>query len=171
MRKAVAHDQFEAIHPFLDGNGRPGRVWNTLMLVERGLLQLPILYLSRFLIAHRAEHYRRFLDVTVSGSFEAWILFVLAGITETSTWTIAKIDAIGRMLEETYQHLHAHARGLDSRELIGLLFRKPYCRIGDVVEAGLVGRQAASRQIQRLVDLGLPREERSARERLFVQSR
>ena len=101
IRMAVAHYQFEAIHPFTDGNGRTGRVLNLLMLVEQGLLDMPVLYLSRYFLRHRAQYYSGLLAVTTEMAWEAWVDFMLAAITDTARWTTAKIQAI--------QQLHAAA--------------------------------------------------------------
>jgi len=86
VRLAVGHYQFEAIHPFTDGNGRTGRVLNSLFLVERGLLPVPVLYLSRYIIGHKEDYYGRLLDVTRRGTWEPWLLFQLRGIAETAVW-------------------------------------------------------------------------------------
>jgi Fic family protein len=104
IRMSVAHYQFEAIHPFTDGNGRTGRVLNSLFLVEQGLLPMPILYLSRYIIAHKADYYRLLLDITRSSdqsAWEPWLVFMLRGVEETATWTTTKIGAIRRLAKET----------------------------------------------------------------------
>jgi len=95
VRMAAAHYQFEAIHPFADGNGRTGRILNVLMLVEAGLLRLPVLYLSRFIIDKKNDYYRLLLAVTAQGAWEEWVLYMLTGIEVTSQSTLRKIDAIG----------------------------------------------------------------------------
>ena len=171
VRMAIAHYQFEAIHPFTDGNGRTGRVLNTLFLVEQGLLSRPILYLSRFIIAHRADYYRLLLDVTRTGEWEPWILYVLQGVEETATWTIAKIEAIRRLQDETSRFVAARAPRTHRRSLIDLVFEQPYCRIADVVEAGIAERQTASRYLHTLVELGVLRARRLGREKLFFHPR
>ncbi len=171
VRMAVAHYQFEAIHPFTDGNGRTGRVLNTLFLVEQGLLSRPILYLSRYINAHRAEYYRRLLEVTRAEAWEPWILYMLQGIEETATWTTAKIEAIRRLQDETWRFVEARAPRTLGRPLIDLAFDHPYCRIADVVEAGIAERQTASRYLHALVALGVLRARRLGREKLFFHPR
>lgn len=94
IRMAVGHYQFEAIHPFTDGNGRTGRVLNNLFLIQEELLSLPILYLSRYLIREKENYYRLLLEVTKNNSWENWILFILNGVEETASWTTSKIEAI-----------------------------------------------------------------------------
>ena len=101
VRMAIGHYQFEAIHPFTDGNGRTGRVLNSLFLIHEGLLTLPILYLSRYIIAHKSDYYRLLLEVTESQNWEAWLLFVLEAVEDTAHWTAAKIEAIRRLADHT----------------------------------------------------------------------
>jgi Fic family protein len=171
VRMAVAHYQFEAIHPFSDGNGRTGRVLNSLFLVEQQLLPLPILYLSRFIIARKADYYGLLLRVTRDAAWEPWILFMLQGIEETATWTTAKIGSIRQLMAAAVEHVRTTTPKIYSRELIDLVFEQPYCRITNVVEAGISGRQAASRHLKALVSSGLLREQKSGRDKLFVNSR
>jgi Fic family protein len=171
VRMAAAHYQFEAIHPFADGNGRTGRVLNSLFLVEQRLLPLPILYLSRFIIAHKADYYGLLLGVTRDAAWEPWILFLLEGIEETAVWTTTKIESIRRLVAETVEHVRTAAPKIYSRELVDLVFEQPYCRIANLVEAGIAGRQAASRYLQALVAVGLLREQEAGREKLFVNGR
>ena len=171
IRMAAAHYQFEAIHPFTDGNGRTGRALNTLFLVDQGLLPEPILYLSRYLIEHRDEYYRLLLNVTRDQAWEPWILYVLRGVEETALWTTAKIDGITSLARATSSHVRRFLPKIHSGELIDVLFSQPYCRIGNVVQAGIVGRQAASRYLKSLVSIGVLREESVGREKLFLNTR
>ncbi len=103
VRMAIQHYQFEAIHPFSDGNGRTGRILNILFVVEHGLLDSPILYLSRFIIRNKADYYRLILEVTKTQSWSPWILFVLIGVEETCIWTTDKIKAIRELMDHTAQ--------------------------------------------------------------------
>ena len=171
VRMSVAHYQFEAIHPFTDGNGRTGRVLNSLFLVEQGLLPMPILYLSRFIIAHKTDYYDLLLGVTHRNdqdAWEHWLLFMLRGIEQTAAWTTAKIAAIRRLANETSQLVRDALPKIYSRELVDVVFEQPYCRIANVVAAGIAGRQAASRYLKALVSIGLLREQSVGREKLFV---
>jgi Fic family protein len=168
IRMAVGHYQFEAIHPFSDGNGRTGRVLNSLFLIHEGLLTLPILYLSRYIIAHKSDYYRLLLEVTSEQNWEAWLLFVIDAVEETSRWTVAKIEAIRRLADETIEYVRDQRPKIYSHELINLIFELPYCRIQNVVEANLAGRQAASRYLKELVQLGVLDEKPFGREKLFV---
>lgn len=168
VRMAVAHYQFEAIHPFTDGNGRTGRILNLLMLVKRNLLDEPILYLSRYIIEHRPDYYRLLLDVTVSNTWEPWILYMLAAVHDTAQWTQARIVAIKDLMQLTADNVRSRAPKIYSRELVDVLFNQPYCRIENLVDAGIAKRETASRYLKALAAANLLREEKIGREKLFV---
>ena len=171
VRLAVAHYQFEAIHPFTDGNGRTGRVLNSLLLVQWGLLSTPILYLSRYIIANKGEYYRRLLAVTQEENWEPWLLFMVQGVEETAHWTSAKIDAVRRLVDATSRHVRQKLPKLYSYELVDVLFQQPYSRIANLVSAKIAERQAASRYLKGLVSVGVLREQAVGREKLFLNSR
>ena len=165
---AVAHYQFEAIHPFTDGNGRTGRVVNSLFLVERELLTLPILYLSRYIIAHKPDYYRLLLEVTSKGAWEPWLLYMLQAVHETAIWTTAKIGSIRTLTEDAVTLVRQRLPKIYSRELVDVIFEQPYCRIANLVDANIAERQAASRYLKALVSIGLLEERTVGREKLFV---
>lgn len=168
VRMAIQHYQFEAIHPFSDGNGRTGRILNILFLVEHGLLDSPILYLSRFIIRNKADYYRLIKEVTYSQSWSAWILFILNGVEETCIWTTDKIKAIRELMDHTAQFVQLKLPKIYSWELVELLFKQPYCRIGNLVDLGLAKRQTASTYLKQLCQLRVLKEVKSGRENLFV---
>jgi len=168
IRMAIQHYQFEAIHPFTDGNGRTGRILNILFLVEQRLLDSPILYLSRHIIEHKADYYRLLLDVTADQAWEPWILFMLDGVQETCTWTTEKIKAIRELMQHTGQFVQSQLPKTYSWELIEALFKQPYCRIQNLVTANIAQRQTASVYLKQLCDIGILREYKSGRETLFV---
>lgn len=168
VRMAVMHYQFEAIHPFTDGNGRTGRVLNSLFLIESGLLTLPILYLSRYIIRNREDYYRLLIGVTRDEAWEPWILYVLRGVEETAVWTQGKIEAIRKLSRHTAEFFRSRLPKLYSRELVDLIFEQPYCRIQNITQAGLAERHAASRYLKNLVGIGVLEEKVVGRERLFV---
>jgi Fic family protein len=170
VRMAVLHYQFEAIHPFTDGNGRTGRVLNSLFLVDQDLLSQPILYLSRYIIAHKADYYRLLEHVTRGGDWEEWLLFILRGIEDTARWTVAKIEAMRTLTGDLTAFLREHYPKLYSRELVDILFEQPYCRIAHLVERGLGTRQLASRYLHALVEAGVLHEVRKGQEKLFLHS-
>jgi Fic family protein len=168
VRMAVAHYQFEAIHPFTDGNGRTGRVLNSLFLVQQGLLPLPILYLSRYIIAHKADYYRLLLTVTRDGAWEPWIIYMLRAVQDTAQWTTTKIGAIRTLAAETTEYVRSKLPKIYSRELVDVIFEQPYCRIANLVEAKIAERQAASRYLKALVKIDVLRERAFGKEKLFV---
>lgn len=167
IRMAVGHYQFEAIHPFTDGNGRTGRVINSLFLIQEGLLTLPILYLSRYIIAHKADYYRLLLEVTKHQAWEPWLIFMIKGVEETATWTTQKIAAIRSLQEHTVEHVRISLPKIYSYELVNLVFRLPYCRINDLVEANIAQRQTASVYIKQLVEIGVLANVEVGKEKLF----
>ena len=171
IRMAAAHYQFEAIHPFTDGNGRTGRVLNSLFLIQENLLTLPILYLSRYIIAHKADYYSLLLGVTREQAWEPWILYVLRGVEETAQWTTVKIAAIRALQDHTIEYVKRNAEKIYSRELVELIFEQPYCRIANITEAELGGRHAASRYLKRLVELGVLQETTMGKDKLFIHPR
>ena len=168
VRMAVQHYQFEAIHPFADGNGRTGRILNILFLVEHGLLDSPILYLSRFIIQHKAAYYRLLSNVTSDQDWTPWILFILDGVEDTCTWTTDKIKSIRELMEHTAQFVQQRLPKTYTWELVEMLFKQPYCRIGNLVDAGVAKRQTASVYLKQLCDIGVLREIKSGRENIFV---
>ncbi len=168
VRMAVQHYQFEAIHPFTDGNGRTGRILNILFLVQLGLLDSPILYLSRYVIQNKADYYRLLKNVTHEQDWTSWIMFILDGVEETCTWTTDKIKAIRELMEHTAQYTHSKLPKTYTWELVELLFKQPYCRIGNLVDAGIAKRQTASVYLKQLCDIGILREIKSGRENIFV---
>jgi Fic family protein len=168
IRMAVAHYQFEAIHPFTDGNGRTGRVLNSLFFISEGLLTLPILYLSRHIIQHKADYYRLLREVTQTDKWDAWVLFMLKGVEETAGWTVAKIAAIRKLQAHTVGHVRKTAPKIYSHELVNLIFELPYCRIQNVTERKIAGRQTASVYLKELVRIGVLEEKAVGREKLFI---
>lgn len=168
IRMAVGHYQFEAIHPFTDGNGRTGRVLNSLFFISEGLLTLPILYLSRYIIHHKADYYRLLREVTRARAWEDWIMFMLKGVQETAHWTVAKIAAIRKLQAHTVEHVRKAAPKTYSHELLNIIFELPYCRIQNLTERNVAGRQTASVYLKQLVNLGVLQEKPVGREKLFI---
>jgi Fic family protein len=168
VRMAAAHYQFEAIHPFTDGNGRTGRVLNSLFLIQENLLTLPILYLSRYIIGHKTDYYRLLIEVTGRDAWEPWLLFMLDGVEETSTWTTAKIGAIRQLVDHTVEFVRDNEPKIYSRELVDLVFEQPYCRISNLERAGIAKRQTGAKYLKILAALGVLEEHRSGREKIFI---
>jgi Fic family protein len=165
---AIAHYQFEAIHPFLDGNGRTGRILNILILLQTRLLELPVLYLSRYIIQNKQEYYRRLRAVTEQRDWEGWLLFMLTAVEETARWTTGRVLAIRALLDATLvrcrKELPAHVY---SRELVELVFVQPYVKVRFLVDAGIARRQTASVYLHALEKMGILMGERSGREIIY----
>lgn len=171
IRLAVMHYQFEAIHPFEDGNGRTGRILNILYLIDQKLLAIPVLYLSRHIIRNKPAYYQLLLEVTTYGRWEPWVLYMLEALTETARFTTAKINDIRTLTAETADVIRQNEPKIYSRELAELIFIQPYCRITNVIEAGIARRDAASNYLRRLVEIGVLSEMKVGREKLFVNPR
>jgi Fic family protein len=168
IKMAVAHYQFEAIHPFTDGNGRTGRIVNNLYLIQEELLTLPILYLSRHIIMNKADYYRLLLNVTQNQDWEGWIIYMLKAVEETAQWTAAKIAAIRELSENTAAYIRIALPKIYSRELVDIIFEQPYCRISNLVDADIAKRQTASEYLKKLKIIGVLKEEQVGREKIFI---
>lgn len=168
IKMSIAHYQFEAIHPFTDGNGRTGRILNMLYLMHEKLLNLPILYLSRYIIKTKEDYYRLLLGTTQHQDWISWIMYILTGIIQTCEWTIHKIEAIRTLHQDTSDYVKVTAPTVYSRELIDAIFEQPYIRIGTVVNKQIAKRQTASNYLAKLVELGVLQQVEAGREKLFL---
>lgn len=171
VRMAVAHYQFEAIHPFPDGNGRTGRALNILYLIDKKLLDLPILYLSQYINAHRETYYKLLRGVTASAAWEPWVVFMLDAVEHTAKWTTEKIGAIEALMEAAARYIKEAHPIVYSHELIQLLFTQPYCRVTDLVKYNVASRNTASRYLRELADNGILEQKKEGREILYINTR
>ncbi|MCE0827801.1 Fic family protein [Buttiauxella sp. A2-C2_NF] len=171
VKMAILHYQFECIHPFPDGNGRTGRIVNILYLIQSGLLSLPILYLSRFILERRNDYYSLLRNVTAEGNWESWILFILEAVENTANWTTKKIAVVRELIETTTAWIREKLPKIYSWELVQVLFAQPYCRIENLVDGGIAKRQTASVYLKQLVDIGVLEEVTAGRERLYLNTR
>lgn len=168
VRMAVLHHQFESIHPFYDGNGRTGRILNLLHLVLHGLLDLPVLYLSRYIMRHKAEYYQRLQGVRDTGGWEAWVLYMLRAVEETSRQTLGQVRGIRDLMQSTKQRLRGEHPKLYSQDLLNNLFRHPYTKI-EFIERDLnVSRQTAMKYLTELTDGGLVRKVKLGRTNFYI---
>ncbi|PVZ90362.1 addiction module protein [Serratia sp. S1B] len=168
VKMAISHYQFEAIHPFIDGNGRTGRVLNILYLMDSNLLSLPILYLSRFIIQNKSRYYELLLSVTKDEDWHSWVMFMLQAVKSTSQWTIDKITAIKNLHEHTVEYIKGYAEKIYTRELVDIIFEQPYSRIANLVDKNIAKRQAASTYLKKLVEIGVLQELQLGKEKLFI---
>jgi len=151
----LAHVQFETIHPFLDGNGRVGRLLITFLLVQRGVLRQPLLYLSTYLKRHRAEYYDRLMAVRNDGAWEAWLHFFLRGVIETADDAAATAGAIVHLREEHRNLLQAHGAGNNEFRLLDLLYQRPIVNLALVAERLEITEVTAGRVVDRFRAMGL----------------
>ena len=176
IKMAIIHHQFESIHPFYDGNGRTGRIINILYLVITGLLDLPILYLSRYITHNKGEYYRliqaiRDKNTDNAAEWEAWILFMLKGVEVTAEDTISLVKNIGRLMAEYKNVIRPDFGSKYNHELLNGLFYHPYTKIDHVVANMQVSRQTASKYLDRIVALGLLEKEKMGKENYYINTR
>lgn len=176
VKMAIMHHQFESIHPFYDGNGRTGRIVNILYLVTSGLLDLPILYLSRYITHNKAEYYERIQAIRNatgdnSAQWEAWILYMLRGVEQTAEETITLVKNIGKLMTEYKNIIRPAFGGKYSHELLNGLFYHPYTKIGHLESNMQVSRQTAAKYLDRLASLGLLQKERMGKENYYINTK
>jgi len=169
IKLAVIHYQFESIHPFSDGNGRTGRIVNILFLVSRGLLELPVLYLSKHIIENKSDYYRLIRGVTEHQKWEPWILYMLDAVENTAIYTRDKIIGIRDLMKETFRLAREKLpERVYSKELIELLFRQPYCKIAFLVKEGIASRNIASNYLNELTKISILKKEKIGNEFVFL---
>ena len=168
IQMALIHYQFEAIHPFLDGNGRTGRILNILFLIEKGLLDIPVLYLSRYIISNKTAYYNGLRKVTEENDWESWVLYILKGLEETAIATREQIVMIHRLIQDTAAAVRSKLPNIYSKDLIEVLFRSPYCKIQFLEEAEIAKRQTASTYLKQLEEAGILRGLKSGRDIYYV---
>lgn len=168
IKMALIHHQFESIHPFPDGNGRLGRIINVLYLVKAGLLDSPILYLSRYIIAHKGGYYKLLQSVRDTGDWEPWILYMLTAIAETSQQTLQLIEGIKALMADYKSRIRGEHARIYSQDLLNNLFRHPYTRIEFVAGDLKVSRQTAAKYLEQLTAAGLLEKQVSGRNNYFI---
>lgn len=171
IKMAILHYQFEAIHPFTDGNGRTGRVFNVLYLSQVGILDQPVLYLSQYINAFKSDYYRLLRRVTENGEWEAWLVYMLTAIKATAIETMKLINQIHELLQATIEKVKTEAEDIYSRELVDMLFVQPYCKISFLVDAGIASRNTASKYLNRLVQLDILELEKVGNESLYLNKK
>ena len=168
IKMAIIHYQFEAIHPFADGNGRTGRILNILYLIKKELLDIPVLYLSKYIIEHKSDYYRLLKAVTEDNNWEDWIWYMLDAIEQMAIFTQTKIDSIYKLMTDTGESIKKKLPGLYSKDLVEVLFRLPYSKIKFLEEAGLGSRKTVSGYLSSLEEAGFLKSVKVGKERIFV---
>ncbi|HAP34669.1 MAG TPA: addiction module protein, partial [Bacteroidetes bacterium] len=171
IKMAVIHYQFEAIHPFTDGNGRTGRILNILYLVKNNLLEIPILYLSRYIMDHKAKYYTGLRNVTDKNDWRDWILYVLDGVEQTALYTQNKIDSIIELQKEINEEVKKKLPDIYSKELVEIIFRQPYCKRKFLEDAKLVKKKTAGVYLSELERIGVFKSEKVGKEKLYINKR
>jgi cell filamentation protein, protein adenylyltransferase len=168
INMAVLHAQFESIHPFYDGNGRTGRILNLLYLMLNQRMDMPILYLSSYIIEHKSTYYKTLNKINTTQDWEDFILFMLKAVEETAKKTITKVNLIRDLLDNNIKNVQTKAPKIYRKELVELLFEQPYCKIEFVVDRLGVERKAASRYLKELEEIGLLISLKAGRENLYI---
>jgi Fic family protein len=167
IKMAVIHYQFESIHPFYDGNGRTGRIINILYLVLQGLLDIPILYLSRYISETKPDYYRLLQSVRDTNNWEEWILYMLKGIEITSQQTILIVLKIKELMQEYKKNIRSTFR-FYSQDLINNLFRHPYTKIEFLEKDLQISRLTAKKYLEQLVDAGFLEKQKVWRNNYYI---
>lgn len=168
VKMAVTHYQFEAIHPFEDGNGRTGRIFNVLFLVDQGLLDIPVLFLSRYIMANKTGYYEGLRSVTERQDWEGWVLYMLKAVEVTAQQTFDQVLRVRALMEQVREQVSAQAPGIYSKDLVESIFKHPYTKIQFLVDAGIAKRQTASSYLQTLAGLGVLRASKRGREMYYI---
>jgi len=155
IKMAIIHYQFESIHPFYDGNGRTGRIIYVLYLVMKGLLDIPVLYLSQYIIRTKQDYYRLLQNVRTENAWEDWVMYLLNGIEETSINTIKMIKSINDLMAETKSKLQQDLPKIYSRDLLDIIFLHPYTKIEFLTERLNISRQTAANYLNKICQIGI----------------
>jgi len=168
VKMALIHFKFESIHPFYDGNGRSGRILNVLYLVLKDLLELPILYLSRYIIKHKSDYYRLLQEVRTKENYIEWIFFMLDAVEETSNNTCDLIENIKKLMNNTQNLVQEKLPKIYSKDLIEALFLHPYTKIEFLVDRLKLHRHTSAKYLKELVSIGILEEIKIGRNRYFI---
>jgi Fic family protein len=171
VKMAIIHHQFESIHPFYDGNGRTGRIINILYLVQKGLLHLPVLYLSRYIIQHKNDYYHLLHEVRDKDKWEEWILFILDGVEKTAAESVILIAAIKGLMQQYKQQIRTNYPKLYSQDLLNNLFKYPYTKIEFLQTDLRISRSTAIRYLATLVKAGILTKHKIGRDNFYLNEK
>ena len=168
VKMAIIHHQFESIHPFYDGNGRTGRIINILYLVQKKLLHLPVLYLSRYIIGTKADYYRLLQKVRETDEWEEWILYMLNGVQQTAQESIVLISNIKTLMQQYKKDIRTRFPKMYSQNLLNNLFKYPYTKIEFIQRDLGVSRNTAIRYLDALVAAGFLQKKKAGRDNFYL---
>jgi Fic family protein len=168
INMAIIHYQFESIHPFYDGNGRTGRIINILYLILKDLLDIPILYLSRYIITHKSDYYRLLQEVRTKDNWEEWILYMLDGVEQTSLETVELINSINSLMVATQEKISTELPKMYSKDLVEVLFTHPYTKIEFLIERLSLHRDTASKFLRELEKINILKSIKIGRSKFFI---
>jgi Fic family protein len=168
IKMAIMHHQFESIHPFYDGNGRTGRIMNILFLVQKNLLDLPVLYLSRYIINNKNDYYRLLQKVRQTGEWEEWIIYMLDGVQQTANESIVLISQVQKLMQQYKQTIRTALPKMYSQDLLNNIFKYPYTKI-EYLEHDLgISRSTAIRYLKELENLKLLAKQKIGRDNFYI---
>jgi Fic family protein len=171
VKMALIHYQFEAIHPFADGNGRTGRIVNALYLVQQQLLSQPVLYLSSYIVKYKTEYYQLLKGVTEKNNWHDWVLYILTALTETAQLTTKKIRSMLLLKDEYEKRMKLTLGASFSYELLQLMFTLPYLKIELLVKREIAHRQTASTWLKKMTDAGIVKPQKTGRITYYINYR
>lgn len=171
IKMALIHYQFEAIHPFSDGNGRTGRILNIFYLIQQELISLPVLYLSKYIIENKADYYRLLREVTEKENWAEWVLYVVNGVADTAQSTLTKIRTILALKDNAEKDIKTAMGSSFSKELVELIFSYPYIKISVLEERGIAKRQTASQYLQKIEFIGYLDSVKIGREVYYINQK
>jgi len=155
LKMAIGHYQFETIHPFRDGNGRTGRIFIINYLTSKGLLDYPILFLSKFMIENKDDYYAGLSGISQRGSWKAWLLYMLKAVENTSNHTYHKINDIIGTKEAILAAIISQTDIARPESLVNAIFTQPYTRVKHLVDSKLYAENIAKKYLDKLVEIGI----------------
>jgi Fic family protein len=169
LKMAIGHYQFEAIHPFPDGNGRTGRILNTLIMMNKGLLIHPILYMSKFIINNKDSYYHYLNGVSSRGDWKRWLLYMLAAVDETANFTVMKIEEITQQFEATRAHIEKHFPTLDFA-VVEAIFTQPYIKAIHLISDKIKSRNTARKYLDQLCNIQVLELKHIGNENVYINN-
>jgi Fic family protein len=167
LKIVISYYQFEAIHPFRDGNGRAGRILSILLMIQKQLLDLPILYLSAYIIKEKDEYYELLNNVTTLGQWSPWIIYMLRAVEETSKYTVSKIEEIDRLFSRTTELVNEKHPSI-RKEFIEKLFEQPYVSPKKLLDKNIKSLNTAKKYLKQLEDIGILVSEKIGKEIVYL---